>query len=57
VNFDSEMGHKSGSDIYVINQKPKKKKKKQERNMEEFHKLVVAYLSTSSDNKALSCHF
>jgi hypothetical protein len=55
VNLDSEMGHKSVSDIYVINQKPKKKK--QEKKMEEFHKLVVAHLSTSSDNKALSCHF
>jgi hypothetical protein len=54
VNLDSEMGHKSGSDIYVINQnqkKKKKKKRKQEKNVEEFHKLVVVYLCTSTDNK------
>jgi hypothetical protein len=47
VNLDSEMRHTSGSDTYVINQKPKKEREKQEKNMKEFHKLV----------KALSCHF
>lgn len=39
VNLDSEMGHKSGSDTYIINQKPEKKEQRKRKEHERVSQI------------------